>query len=181
MNKSLTRVLPAIIASTAILGSLAFAGTAFAATETTGPSGFAHGARSNINGGNHLQRSATTTPRTPATTGNGQPVIGGNVTAINGNTLTVTNKSNITYTVDVASATIIRRGVTGATLSTIMVGDSVVVQGAVQGTSITASSVIDQGTPRHTPGAATSDPTAMHVGGFMGSIGGFFSKFFGFF
>ena len=113
---------------------------------------------------------------TPAIIGNGQPVIGGSVTAISGNSLTVTNKSNVTYTVDVTSATVTKTGVTGATISNIVVGDNVVIQGAVNGTSIIASSVIDQVAP-----SSTSNGTKRPMGGFFGAIGGFFSHLFGFF
>jgi hypothetical protein len=122
--------------------------------------------------------SATSTPSTPAITGNGQPVIGGAVTAISGDTLTVTNKSNVTYTVDVTSATVSKTGVTGATVSNISVGDNVVIQGSVSGNSVTASSVLDQGTaPSGSTGTNPSGPR----GGVMGAIGGFFSHLFGFF
>jgi hypothetical protein len=114
---------------------------------------------------------------TPAIAGNGQPIIGGNVTAISGSSLTVTNKSNVTYTVNMSSATISKMGVTGATLSNIVVGDSVIVQGTVNGTSVTASSIIDQGTP---PSSSTSTDHPAR-GGFFGAIGGFFSHLFGFF
>jgi hypothetical protein len=119
---------------------------------------------------------ASSTPATPVIQGNGQPVIGGAVTAINGNSLTVTNKSNVTYTVDVTSATVSKAGVTGATISSISVGDNVVVQGTVAGTAVTASSVIDQGTAPSSTG--TTPPERR---GFMGAVGGFFSHLFGFF
>ena len=76
--------------------------------------------------------------------GNGEPVIGGAVAGISGTTLTVTNASNVTYTIDAASSTIIKNG-TSTAFSNIAVGDNVIVQGTVNGTSVTASSVIDQG------------------------------------
>ncbi len=110
---------------------------------------------------------------TPEIAGNGQPVIGGSVVSVSGNTLTITNASNVTYTVDATSAKIVKAGVTGATLSNITVGDKVVVQGTVNGTAVTAASVLDQGT---TPAAGQPAPRR----GFMGSIGGFFSNLFGF-
>ncbi len=115
---------------------------------------------------------------TPAIQGNGEPVVGGAVTALGTNSLTVTAKSGIVYTIDTTSATITKKGVTGATLSDISVGDSVVVQGTVNGTAVTASSVIDSGTPRASA-ASGATPAAPH--GFMGLIGGFFSRLFGFF
>ncbi len=110
---------------------------------------------------------------TPFPVGNGRPVIGGNVTAVNGSSLTVTNAGTVTYTVDVASATITKAGVTGATTSNIAVGDSVIVQGTVNGSSVTASSVIDKG---NIP-AGTNIPVHR---GFFGIIGRFFAHLFGF-
>ncbi len=110
--------------------------------------------------------------------GNGQPVIGGNVTAINGSTLTIKNKGNAAYTVDASSATIQKAGAT-STVSSITVGDNVVVQGTVNGTSITASSVVDSGTAV-APNAG-GVPSDTRRGGFMGAIGGFFHSLFWFF
>lgn len=77
--------------------------------------------------------------------GNGEPIVGGNVVTVNGTTLTITNKSDITYTVDAASSTVEKMGGAKIPLSTIVVGDRVIVQGAVNGTSVTASSILDQG------------------------------------
>ena len=118
------------------------------------------------------------TPSTsvPNITGNGEPVIGGTVSTISGTTLTITNKSNVTYSVDASSATVDKSGAT-STVSVIAVGDTVVVQGTVNGTSVVASSVIDQGA------APTAGSNPMHkggIGGFFGSIGGFFQHLFGF-
>jgi lipopolysaccharide export system protein LptC len=116
----------------------------------------------------------------PVIQGNGQPVIGGNVTAVNGSVLTVTNKSNVTYTVDATNA-VVEKGNATSTISAVVVGDTVVAQGTVNGTSVTASSVIDSGTP---PAPSTTGTTQTHqsgVGGFFGGIGGFFHSFFGFF
>jgi hypothetical protein len=118
----------------------------------------------------------------PAITGNGEPVVGGNVTAISsdGTTLTITNKSAVTYTIDATNATISKTGVTGATISNIAVGDNVVVQGTVNGTSVVASSVIDQGAPQAS-NTNTSGGIKNFVGNFAGAIGGFFTRLFGFF
>ncbi|MHB1163577.1 MAG: DUF5666 domain-containing protein [Minisyncoccota bacterium] len=115
---------------------------------------------------------------TSTMTGNGEPIIGGNVTAVGTTTITVANKGAIIYTIDTASATVTKKGVSGATVSNIAVGDRVIVQGAVQGTSITASSIHDSGTLPSTNDASQS---IAHSGGFMNSIGGFFSRMFGFF
>lgn len=118
--------------------------------------------------------------RTPLTlpAGNGQPVVGGNVTAISGNSITVVNSSNVTYTIDVATAKVMKKGVTTATLSNMAVGDSVIVQGAVNGTSVAASAILDQGT---LPSSTSTSTTPEKRGGIMSSIGGFFSHLFGFF
>lgn len=106
-------------------------------------------------------------------TGNGQPIVAGTVSTLNGNTLTITNKSNVTYTVDATNAKIVDEQNTIA-ISGVAVGDSVVVQGTVNGNSITASSIIDQKLP--TTGTATTTKSK----GFFGSIGAFFSRIFGF-
>jgi hypothetical protein len=115
----------------------------------------------------------TKTPPVSIIKGNGQPVIGGAVMAISGNTLTVTNKSNVTYTVDATNATIEKSNAVSS-VSAITVGDNVVVQGAINGNSVTASSVIDGGT------TSTTTP-AKKGNGFFGTIGNFFHNLFGFF
>ena len=102
--------------------------------------------------------------------GNGEPVIAGTVSVISGTTFSVTNNGSATYSVDASSATVVKGNATSS-VSSIAVGDHVVVQGAVSGTSVTASSVIDSGT------AGTS---GHGVGGFLGSIGSFFQHLFGF-
>jgi hypothetical protein len=111
-----------------------------------------------------------TTPPVSIIKGNGQPVIGGAVTAVSGNTLTVTNKSKVTYTVDMTNATV-EKANAASSVSAIAVGDNVVVQGAITGNAVTATSVID--------GGATV--TSPKKGGFFGSIGNFFHNLFGFF
>lgn len=114
---------------------------------------------------------------TPLIQGNGQPIIAGAITVINGTTLTITNKSNVTYTVDASTAKIQNKGVL-STLSTVAVGDNVIVQGAVNGTSVTAYSVIDQGTTP-SPSALPNNKGEDH-GNFFGGIGRFFQHLFGF-
>ena len=112
---------------------------------------------------------------TPLILGNGQPVIAGTISAINGTSLTITNKSNITYTVDASTAKVQNKGVL-STLSTVVVGDNVVVQGAINGTSVTAYSVIDQGA------TATVSPNSKSEGrgNMFGGIGRFLQHLFGF-
>ena len=113
--------------------------------------------------------------------GNGQPIIAGAITAINGTTLTVTNKSGITYTVNASTAKVQNKGAL-STLSTVAVGDNVIVQGAVTGTSVTAYSVIDQGaTPSPSPSVSPkSEDNSGFRGNFFGGLGRFFRQLFGF-
>ncbi len=113
---------------------------------------------------------ATSTP----IQGNGQPVVAGTVSAISGNQLTVTTKSNVTYSVDSTNAKFVIGNNTQAALSNVAVGDTVIVQGTINGTSVTASTVIDQ----TSKSAGGSNPPA-HPG-FFGGIGQFFMHLFGF-
>jgi hypothetical protein len=125
----------------------------------------------------------------PVIQGNGEPVIAGTITAINGGVLTVSNKSNVTYTVDATSATISIKNAK-STLGSVAVGNSVVIQGTVNGTSVTATSVVDQGTPKVRSATTTTATTTASAnsansgskgsGGFFGSIGSFFKHLFGF-
>lgn len=113
--------------------------------------------------------------------GNGEPVIGGTVTAITGSTLTVTNKSNVTYTVDGSSAVVVKGNVSSS-LANVAVNDNVLIQGAVNGTSVTASTILDQST---TTGSGSGSGSHGGPGGFVGhvfgGIGAFFQHIFGFF
>jgi hypothetical protein len=113
--------------------------------------------------------------QTSPITGNGQPVVAGTVSSVSGNTLSITNKSNVSYTVDVTDAKIVE-GQNTITVSSIAVGDSVIVQGTVNGNAVTASSVIDQKASTTT----TTGGTTTQSKGFFGSIGAFFSHLFGF-
>jgi len=101
--------------------------------------------------------------------GNGQPIIGGTVTAVNGDTITITNKGNTSYTIDVTNATITKDG-TASNASSIAVGDTVLAQGTVNGTSVTAVSLTDS--------ASTTGSSSTTHTGFFGMIGAFFSKLF---
>ncbi len=113
--------------------------------------------------------------------GNGQPVVGGSVTAIDGDTLTVTTAANsVVYTVDATNATI-EKGNATSTVGSIAVGDDILVQGSVSGTSVTANSVIDQGAP-HTASSSNGNGGGQGFAhGFVNAIGGFFHHLFGFF
>lgn len=119
---------------------------------------------------------------TPAFTGNGEPVTAGAVTAISGSTITITNKSNVTYTIDASSARIVSGQNSAATIANVAVGDSIMVQGTVSGTSVTATTVIDQAKPADAPSDAdaSSTPKRGMMRDFFGGIGSFFGHLFGF-
>lgn len=113
--------------------------------------------------------------------GNGQPIIGGKVTAVNGNTITITNKSNVSYTVDATSAKLTKTG-KAITASSIAVNDQILVQGTINGTSVTATTIIDGGANAVLPDTANAHAQAnaqAHVGVFA-KIGSFFKHLFGF-
>ena len=112
----------------------------------------------------------------PLIPGNGQPIIAGSVTAINGLILTVTNKSGITYTVDASTAKIQNN----RAFSDIIIGDNVIVQGVVNGTSVTASSIIViQGATPSLNAEPNNNGNGVR-GNFFGGIGRFFQRLFGF-
>jgi len=106
--------------------------------------------------------------------GDGQPVVAGTISAISTSTLTVKNNSNVVYTVDLTNAKLFQDNKV-ASSSDLTVGDEVVVQGTINGTSITASTVIDQ---NGKGGKDAGKPESKK--GFFGNLGGFFSKLFGF-
>jgi hypothetical protein len=137
-------------------------------------------------GGGHSASSTMPRPSsTPIIQGNGEPVIGGAIAAISGTTLTVTNASNVTYTIDAASSTVVVKGAS-STFANVAVGDNVLVQGVVNGNSVTASSIIDQGakganaSSTNVSSSKSRGGFGASIGGFFGSIGGFFQHLFGF-
>lgn len=115
----------------------------------------------------------------PMIQGNGQPVVGGSITSISGSTFMITNKSNASYTIDASAATVIKQHATSS-VSSLAVGDSVIVQGTVNGSSVTAASV-QANTPKQEQGSSQSDANTDRGRGFFSRIGGFFRGFFGFF
>jgi len=119
---------------------------------------------------------ATSTPPVSPFTGNGQPVIAGKVSAVSGTSLTVTTTSNVTYTVDASNAKVVK-GQGTIVLSSVIVGDTVLVQGTVNGTSITASTVVDQSAPTGQPANGTPAPGNGQSRGFFGGVGNFFKSF----
>jgi hypothetical protein len=108
--------------------------------------------------------------------GNGQPVVAGTVATVSGNNLTITTSSNTSYTVDASAATITKAGA-ASTVSAVAVGDYVVVQGTVNGSAVTAHSVMDQ--PPHSILQPAGSNTSARPG-FFGTIGNFFKNLFGF-
>ena len=109
--------------------------------------------------------------------GNGQPIIGGTVTAVNGNSVTITNKSNVAYTLDITSAKVTKLG-QASTAASVVVGDAVTAQGSINGTTVTAATLMDHGVP---PTATqTTTDTQAKPKGFFGKVGGFFGHLFGF-
>ena len=128
----------------AIVPAFAFADTVPDATTQTnsGAGGWAHG------DGNH---------------GDGmmRPVVVGTVSSISGNTIVVTRKNfgrgatststdSTQVSVDATNAKIMKSGTTG-TIASIVVGDTVVVQGTMSGTSVVATTIND-GVMRGGPG-----------------------------
>ena len=114
--------------------------------------------------------------------GNGQPVIAGSVTAISGNTITIKNKSNVIYTINASGAKFVIGGVASPTVSNVVVGDNLVVQGTVNGNAVTASSVIDQKVKTNSESNNGEGQKAKpgFMGGMMNGIGSFFKHLFGF-
>lgn len=118
----------------------------------------------------------------PMFAGNGEPVVAGTVSAVNGNSLSITNKSNVNYTVDVTSAKI-TQGSNTITVANVVVGDSVFVQGTVNGNAVVATSVIDSakggmGMMNGYNNKSENNPSTKK--GFFGGIGNWFSRMFGF-
>jgi hypothetical protein len=160
--------------STSSLGNVSVGDTVSVQGTVSGTNVTATTIRDGVIGRKGMRGGQNNVPKTPIIQGNGQPVVGGTVASINGTSLTITNASNVTYTVDTSGATIKKDNAT-STVSNISVGDRVIVQGTVNGTSITASSIIDQGV------APSNTNSTGNNGGFFGAIRGFFHKMFGFF
>lgn len=127
-----------------------------------------------IRDGTPQQRTPKPKPN-PIIQGDGQPIVAGNVTTISDMTLTITNKSNIVYTIDASNAKI-EKGNATSSLSNVVVGDSVIVQGTINGTSVIASSIIDQS---NAPSNSTNSVPKSHEG-FFGGVFNFFKHLFGF-
>ena len=112
--------------------------------------------------------------------GNGQPIIAGTITTVSGKNITITNKSNASFTVDATNAQI-RNGDATSSVSTLTVGDRIIVQGTINGNAVVAYSIIDSGqATTATNNSQSGQPQKMENHGFFGGIGSFFSHLFGF-
>jgi hypothetical protein len=101
----------------------------------------------------------------------------GVVTGVNGSTLTVSGKDAVgsattTYSVNASSAKVIKNAAT-STLASVAVGDHILVQGTINGTSVTAALLIDglqgmgkmaEGMMHMGPGPMRLGPGSMHMG-----------------
>ena len=132
---------------------------------------------------NFKNASSTTQRRNASSTnvmeGNGQPIIGGTVSSISGTIITITNKSNVSYKIDTSAATIVKEN-NKISLSDLTVGDSVLVQGIINGTSVTASTITDQSPAINGASTDKKVDNKQKSNGFFGGIGSFFAKLFGF-
>ncbi|MES2006635.1 MAG: DUF5666 domain-containing protein [Patescibacteria group bacterium] len=77
----------------------------------------------------------------------GMPGVHGKITAISGNTITISDeRAGTTYTVDASSATVMKAAQgstpTTATVSALVVGDMVGVEGTVSGTNVSATKIM---------------------------------------
>ncbi|HEY0908134.1 MAG TPA: DUF5666 domain-containing protein [Candidatus Paceibacterota bacterium] len=109
---------------------------------------------------------------TPVFTGDGKPVVAGTVSSVSGSSVTVTTKAGTSYTVDAANAKVLS-GKDTIELSSLASGDEVLVQGEINGTSVTASSIIKGKEAR-------GESDRRNARGFFGGIGRFFAGLFGF-
>ncbi len=108
--------------------------------------------------------------------GNGEPVVGGKITTISGNTVTVTNQANVSYTIDATNAKIFK-GKDATTIASLAVGDEVMAQGTVNGTSVTATTIVDRVAPGTMQGQAEPGEKSQ---GFFSRVKHFFGGLFGF-
>ena len=69
------------------------------------------------------------------------PGVGGTVTAVSGNTVTVTGRDGKSYSIDAGSATITKDET--VTVSSVAVGDTVMVKGTFNGTTLIATNLHD--------------------------------------
>ena len=145
------------LAGATLASSLLFAGVASA--QSTGASAQGQGAQGAPGGWGHggqMQQMR-------------MPGVFGTVASINGSTITVTSKpfagpratstppTATTYTVDASNATVMKNGATSA-VSSIAVGDTVMIEGTVSGTNVAAKMIRDGVVPQGMPGMQGGKP-----------------------
>lgn len=119
------------------------------------------------------------TGQTPLFKGNGEPVVAGTVSAVTGNSLSITTSSNTSYTIDATNATVKKDNATSS-VSAIATNDYVVVQGTVNGSSVIASTILDNQPHPASGNGNGPGPKGGQGGGVFGAIGSFFKHLFGF-
>lgn len=67
----------------------------------------------------------------------------GTVTSVNGSIITITTKDSTTYSVDASTAKIMKNRNTIIPVGSVLVGDTVMVQGTITGTNIAATTIFD--------------------------------------
>lgn len=111
--------------------------------------------------------------------------VAGIVSAISGNTISVigrmgTSTATTTYAVDATNAKFYKDKAT-TTIASIVVGDKVLVEGTVSGTSVTATAIYDGKLPLNGKALGAQAEIANGEGkGFMGKVSGFFKNLFRF-
>jgi hypothetical protein len=123
-----------------------------------------------------LEKDNKATSTNPIFNGNGQPVVAGKIATVNGNSITITTASNITYTVDVTNAKVLKDKYV-STIAGLVVGDTVVIQGSINGSSVIASTILDN---TNIKSVNPSPMKAEGSKGFFRGIGRFFMGMFGF-
>jgi hypothetical protein len=71
------------------------------------------------------------------------PGVIGTISSINGNIIAMTGKNNTTYTIDASTAKIFKNRNTVITAADMKVGDVIMAQGTVSGTSVAATTIFD--------------------------------------
>lgn len=97
--------------------------------------------------------------------------VGGVVVSVNGTTITLTGKDGATYTVDASKVSSVTKMQT-VPLSGIAVGDTLMVGGAVNGTSVVAEHIMDGVVPPGGFGKGGEHPMAPGVQGVVSAVNG---------
>jgi hypothetical protein len=71
----------------------------------------------------------------------------GKVTAINGNTITIQARNDVSYTINAINAKFWKNKNNSSTIAEVKVGDLLIVQGTINGTSVNATNIIDVNAP----------------------------------